>query len=142
MKASLLITAVAAGLASAAVERRSCPAMVDTALKASVVALQGALGSSAPANLKDATDAGGACFKKAIGCPVTDAPPPAAPAAPIDCSGMIDTGLKTAVGALKKGLGLFAPPEFQTGVDAGLACFKETLGCTAPAAAPAAAPPA
>lgn len=132
-----LITALACGVAadSATVQKRDCPVLVDTALAASVSAMKLALAAMAPANLQQATDAGAACFKQQIGC--ATAPPPAMREDQmnlIDCSGLVNTALTSAVSALKLGLGPLAPANYQAGVDAGLACFKKTLGCTTPPA--------
>lgn len=136
MRFSLTLVAALASAATASdnapVQKRDCPVLVDSALAASVTALKLGLSAMpmAPANLQQATDAGAACFKQQIGC--------GAPAPPmkrmdeadmIDCSGLIDTALNSAVSALKLGLGPIAPANYQQGVDAGLGCFKKTLGC-------------
>ncbi|CEJ82140.1 hypothetical protein VHEMI02225 [[Torrubiella] hemipterigena] len=132
MKAFFAVTALTAGFAIATpteeVVKRDCPALVDPALAASVTALKIALGPFAPANLKDATDAGAACFKDKVGCAAVVPPPPTTPGQ-LDCGGTIGVALGSAVAALKTGLGPIAPPSYQEGVDAGLTCFKNALGC-------------
>lgn len=132
MKAFFAVAILTAGLAAAKpsdqVAKRDCPVLVDGALAASVSALKLALGPIAPANLKDATDAGAACFKDKIGCSAVLSPPPTTPGQ-MDCSGNIGMALDSAVAALKTGLGTIAPAKYKEGVNAGLACFKETLGC-------------
>lgn len=135
MKVTFAFVAALAGFAAASpaiVEKRDCPFLVDKALSASVTALKYGLGGLAPTNLKDATDAGAYCFKQTVGCPVAGPlqPPQTDGIPPLDCeTGVIAVALKGAVAALKTGLGPFVPAEFTQGVDAGLGCFKEHLGC-------------
>lgn len=135
MKVSFVFVAALAGLASATPapqEKRDCPFLVDKALSGSVIALKTGLSGFAPSSLTDATDAGAYCFKKTIGCPVDgDLPPPNTDdIPPLECeTGFISLALKGAVAALKTGLGPFVPSDYQVGVDAGLVCFKEHLGC-------------
>lgn len=58
----------------------------------------------------------------AAASPVTDEKP---------CSSTVTTALNAGVQAVKMAFSLGgAPPDLQNALDAGVACFKEKLGCT------------
>ncbi|KAJ2971683.1 hypothetical protein NQ176_g7571 [Zarea fungicola] len=149
MKVSFtLITTLAASLAAAYPQFPGFPGLpgfppipsldkctiVDAALAASVTALNGALVGFKNPNLQYATQYGGDCFRANVGCGTKGVGPHATPDE-IDCSGMVDTALTTAVGALNVGLKAISAipgaPDYSAGVTAGLACFKTGLGCAA-----------
>ncbi|PWI66085.1 hypothetical protein PCL_05303 [Purpureocillium lilacinum] len=74
MKASTALLALLAGFVTANpttndnLQRRQCPAGVDTAVNAGVSAVKMAFTLGGPANLQAALDEGVKCFKAKLGC--------------------------------------------------------------------------